>query len=161
MPELTITIKVDYPEGGSVEVLTVTPQPPSNSDTDVPAEVLTRVRRLGGVHAQHELAFLERIAGDLGARVEPAASKRVERINIYAPDGHLRRARIAGLNARSGRLAFPTLPASIADEFELVNVSYNRHRDGTRTADGVAVRLHSSEGVEVAMHLTSLTLEQV
>ena len=160
MPQFTITITLDYPEGGAVDVLSDSPEPPSDSGTGVPAEALTRVRRLGGAHAEHELAYLERAAGELGARVEAAASERVERINIYAPASHLRRAMLAGLNARSGRLAFHTLPASIADEFELVNVIYNRHRDGTRTADGVAVRLHSLEGVEVAMQLTRLTLEQ-
>ena len=160
MPQVTITITVDYPEGGAVEVHAGSPEPPSESGSEVSAEVLNRVRRLGGDHVEHELAYLERAAAELGARVQPGASARVERIKIYAPPSHLRRAMLAGLNARSGRLAFHTLSESIADEFELVNVIYNRHRDGTRTADGVAVRLHSSEGVEVAMELTRRTLEQ-
>jgi hypothetical protein len=120
--------------------------------------VRDRVRRVAQRGASWQEQYLEWVVQVLGLTVELASGNRPERINIYPPADRSRRTRVAGLNAASGRLAFPRLPGSRASDDDRIEIIYNRGRDGSRTEDGVKVYLDSAEAVEVAKRLTAAAL---
>jgi hypothetical protein len=150
-----ITITITVPDDVEVSVETA---PPSEVGGDgLATDVLEAIRRYGPNWAEWEEKWARWAADEAGAVIVRAASTtQPGRIRGYPAAGPRRG--FAGLYAPSGRLAFPNLPHDLADG-DLIKPIWNEHQDGSpRTPAGVAVRLHSDEGVEAAKRLTLIAL---